>query len=895
MQTMTFPDPAKQLKKGREDLITSFLKGGCPNFERSHAILLDEYFIESFTQSMVGPRMRIYKKPYAMIALGGYGRMEQCIHSDIDLLFLFQKNVPNEAEELIREIIYPLWDLGLEVGHATLSLKEAVELASREQDAFTAMLDARFICGMSPLYSELQDRLGNRIVRGRANKLIAALIDRNNERHQRFGDSTYLLEPNLKEGQGGLRDYHTMLWVSRVRDRLKNPRDLEYHGYLSHDEYRGLRKALGFIWYVRNRLHFLAGRKSDQLHFEYQQKIASILKFKDTKGQLAVERFLGELHKSMDFVKQHNLIFVAEAGYSRPMRLLRKPPKKETRIQGLVVERNTINFESLEAILADPSLLLQVFAESARLKIPLGSEARRIVREFDYIVNKKFRRDPENVAVLEKILATPAVPFNVLYEMLNTGMLERLVPEFKQIRDRIQFDKYHLFPVDRHSIHTVRTLKDLAMPKTDVEDPLAQRIFKEIGKYRKALLWAALLHDIGKGGDGARHADHGAILVKKILSRFGYGQDLIETVSFLIKEHLFLIKTATRRDINDEETAVFCARRINDAKRLKMLYLLTVADSIATGPKAWNDWSAALLRDLFFKVLKIIERGELASLAAVEEVQRKKKEIVMSAASDVEREKVSRHFDQLSPRYLLYTPAENVAVHMELYEQLGNDPFVWRIDRDDTMNTRTITICARDRLGLFSRISGVFTLNGLDILNAEIYTWRNSIALDIFTVTPPVDQLFEDERWKKAATHLKKALSGDLDLSAAIAEKISEQHITTDYTPPRPVRIHIDNDTSSFFTIIEIFANDAPGLLFNITDALYRLELDVRIAKIATKVDQVVDVFYVRDQDGQKADTDEQTRAIEQAIHTVLKTTGMRGNEAPIDNYPNLYEEGVYK
>ncbi|MFZ5569486.1 MAG: [protein-PII] uridylyltransferase [Thermodesulfobacteriota bacterium] len=859
-----------QLRTKREKLISAFLKSGDADFQLKLSSLLDEYFIQSFEHSMVGPRMDIYKKPYAMIALGGYGRQEQCIRSDVDLLFLFEKNVPAEAEELIREMIYPLWDLGMEVGHATRSLRESIKLAGKELDVFTAMLDARFLCGMSPLYTEMMERLSTRLISGNTNKLTAGLIERNRERHLRFGDSTYRLEPNLKEGQGGLRDYHTMLWIARIKGNLKSPRDLEYHGYLSHDEYQSFRQALEFIWQVRNRLHQLSGRKTDQLHFEHQQKIAEILKFRDGDGQLAVERFLGCLHEKMEYIKQHNLVFLAEMGCGRKSTIFRRAPMKKSKVPGLEVIRNMINFVSLEHILAAPALLIRIFEESARLQIPLSSEARRVVREFAYLVNKQFRRDKGNIRIFETILLTPAAPFNVLNEMLNTGLLVRLIPEFRKIVNRIQFDEYHLFPVDRHSLHTVRTLKSFGSQEESPATDLCRSLYKELGQYKKLLLWSALLHDIGKGEEGHGHSARGAEIAGKILARTGYDEDQIATVVFLVKEHLFLIKTATRRDINDEETSIFCARRIRDIRLLKMLYLLTVADSIATGPKAWNDWSAALLRDLFFKVLNILEQGELASREAVEEVRKKKIDIVMSASTREDRAALTRHFELLPPRYLLYTPAAVIPVHMELYRRLGGRDFIWRIDRDLDLNTRTVTICAKDRPGLFSRISGVFTLNGLDILNAEIHTWRKGIALDIFTVRPPVDLFFEEQRWARAEKHLQAALTGELDLGAAVREKIEEQKTVVRPILKRPTRVEIDNEGSSFFTIVEVFTHDAPGLLFRITDVLFKQELDVWIAKIATKVDQVVDVFYVRDLFGQKVDDPHRVERVRLEIENAL-------------------------
>jgi [protein-PII] uridylyltransferase len=862
----TAPD---RLKKGRDQLISAFFeKGKTADFLYRHAALLDQYFIESFEASQIGPRMAFHKKPYAMIALGGYGRQEQCLHSDVDILLLFEKNVPAQAEHLIREILYPLWDLGFDVGHATRSIKDCLRLAADDIDVMTALLDARFLCGMSTLYAQLRERLNHSLTGGRVKKVVAGLIERNHERHDRFGDSSYLLEPNLKDGQGGLRDYHTMLWIARVQLKIIQPRDLEFLGYLSCEEFQQLNQALDFIWTVRNHLHHLTQRKFDQLYFEHQQTLASRLNFSHTHGQLAVERFLGKLHSDMAYIKETNLTFLAETSASRPS-WLKSTRRGKTDIKGLQVDNNQIGFVSTEQILRRPELLLLIFEESARLKLPLSWEARRVVREFSYLADKPFRADPKNVKIFEKILKTPAVTFNALNAMLQTGFLERFIPPIKAIKNRIQYNGYHLYPIDRHSLRTVRIMKTFA---DEPADPgLLTDLYREIGKQKSTLLWATLLHDIGKGRAGGGHSERGARIAARILKNMGYSPEVVETVAFLIENHLFLIEIATRRDTNDEETAIFCARRIRDAKRLKMLYLLTVADSMATGPKAWNDWTAELLRDLFFKVLNILERGELASRQAVETVDRKKKALLAAAASDEEKTLLEAHLDILSPRYFLYTDEQSIIDHMRLSHQLNDQPFVWRIIPGRNPRTRTVTICAQDRPGLFSKMAGVFTLNGLDILEAEIYTWKNNIALDIFTVRPPADLIYEDQRWEKAAGHLRSALAGELNLSPALSEKQNGFKPSACYVT-RPHRIVIDNETSGFFTIIEVFTRDCPGLLFHITDTLFRHNLDVRVAKIGTKIDQVVDVFYVRDREGQKINAPDQIESLRQAIDQVLST-----------------------
>jgi [protein-PII] uridylyltransferase len=857
---------ASQLQRKIKRLTARLLQGKAPDFLKQHARALDDYFRQAFESSMVGPRMDISKNPYAIIALGGYGREEQCIHSDVDLLFLFKKKVPTEAEGLIQEMVYPLWDIGLDVGYATRSLKECISLASKDFEILTPILDARFICGWSLLYSDLMDQVRHKITGKRSRTIINWLVEKNNLRHVQFGDSAYLLEPNLKEGRGGLRDYHTMLWISQIELNLRQPRDLEYLGLLSHKEFQTLRRSLTYIWKVRNRIHHLCGRKCDQLNFENQIKLADAMNYKQLNGQQPVERFLGDLHGQMELLKNQHLMFLHELGLERKRRRKKRKSQKQTRVDGLeVIKWGMLNFETAEKIIESPDLLIKIFEESARLKIPLSAEAKRLVRDFLPKVNTTYRKDPSIVKSFERILAAPAPKFNVLNEMLNTGFLVRFIPEFRSIINRIQYDEYHLYPVDKHLLRTVNTVKNFGTSKDNSLEPLCGQLYGEL-KNKVALLWAALLHDIGKGRTEEGHAESGAAMIEKILTRKGLDSEVVDNAAFLVRDHLFLVKTATRRDIYDEETAIIAARRVKDIERLKMLYLLTVADSLSTGPMAWNEWTAALLRNFFLKVLNVLEKGELATAEAVEIVDAKKAQIVDAAGSKKAKKHIGELIAVMSPRYLLYTPADQIAEHIKLYDGLGDSEFIWDIKRPADAGTRTVTICAKDRPGLISRIAGVFTLHNIDILDVQVFTWRNGIALDIFEVKPPPDKIMEDEKWQRAAKKLDEALSGAINLAKALKKKVPIYGQFGQRVSRKPHRIRVDNKSSSFFTIIEVFTYDFPGLLFSITDALFNSGLNIWVAKIATKADQVVDVFYVWDLNGQKIDEPDQVAAIKAAV-----------------------------
>jgi [protein-PII] uridylyltransferase len=852
------------LKNKRLQLEAQLLKKNTPVFLKNQATALDDYFRNSLEISQVGQALSEKNTPCAIIALGGYGRQEQCLHSDVDLLFLFEKSVPDEAEALVREIVYPLWNIGLEVGHATRSIRECVAMAKKDIEVLTPFLNSRFLCGMSPWYLTLMEQLRTKVLSRQPGKIITQLIKGTMARYQYFGASTYLLEPNIKEGRGGLRDYHTMLWIARIKYDLKHPRDLEYFGLLSHKEYQQLTQALRFIWQVRNRLHQLTNRKCDQLYFDYQQSMPQTLNITDRYGQTAVERFLGRLHSHMDLINQLFFTFLLEQGYKKMLYPNSRAVKKSS-IKGLAVDKEMLTFSSSEAILKNPSLLLQIFEESARLKMPLSAEGKRLLHEFLYLMNSDFASSKDNLTSFERILSMVTHEFNVLDDMLSTGFLSNWIPEFKQISHRIQYDEYHLFPVDRHSLRTVQAVKELGTSDGPNTDPLYKEFYQGL-KNRKLLLWAALLHDIGKGQTTSDHSAKGAEIVKIILEKKGYATSQIDLVTFLVQEHLLLVKIATRRDLNDEATAIACATKVKNVLRLKMLYILTLADSYATGPKAWNDWARTLVRDLALKVYRILETGELVSSKVIESTEEKKKTLLTLANSQDDIEQIDRLLQDMSPRYLLYSDPQEIYKHSRLYQQLNDNNFVWQVEKSDMPSHRVVTICAKDHPGLFSKIAGALTLGGFDILDAKVFTWRNNIALDIFEVKAPVDYEFEAERLEKTHGYLESALAGQLDIADALQRKMAAYRSNKMQPKTRPYQVVIDNESSSFFTIIEVHAYDFPGLLFSVTDTLFRCKVDVWVAKIATKADQVVDVFYTRGLEGQKIDNQEKEDFLKQSI-----------------------------
>ncbi|MEW6667419.1 MAG: [protein-PII] uridylyltransferase [Thermodesulfobacteriota bacterium] len=856
--------PVQELKEARTLLFARFSRGEDEgDFHESHTELVDQYFRRNLEESGTGQKLFRTKTPLAFVALGGYGRRELSVYSDIDVMILFESRIPPPARGLVEEAFYPIWDMGLELGHGIRSIKDCIRLARDDYGVLTSLLDARFICGDSGLYFTLMDSLQRKVLSKKAVSFSRWLAEQEQIRMSSYGDASYLLEPHLKEGIGGLRDYHHILWLSKAFFSLVALRDLEYMGMFSHREYEGLKESVRFIGLVRNRLHQMSARKNDRLTFDCQEKIAKTLGFKDDGDLLAVEQFLGRLHTCMTAVKSLHRSFVLTHLPSKGSRRDRIQP--EVLADPLQVLQGEIGFGSATSILRDPHLLMEIFERSSRLNTPLSLESRRLVREFLYLVDRDFRGSERASRDFLSIIGAPYA-FEALEQMSEVGFLGAFMPEFEHVRERVQFDSYHIYPVGTHLLHTLRHLKNLSKER----NLLLPDIFSDL-RSPQTLLLAGLLHDIGKVGKD--HARRGAHIARNILHRLGLDRESAEDVLFLVLHHLFLAETATRRDLNDEKVVVQAARLIQSVDRLKMLYLLTWADSKATGPRAWSEWTENLVQELFFKVLHTLEKGELATPDASKRIHLTRQRVRRALTGRLGDQKLDALFEIMPPRYVLDTDAGEMARHLHVFralrEEIRRSPssaFRLEATEEPACGSWELLFMAKDRPGLFADMAGVLALNNLNILSAHIYTWLDGTAVDIFKVSRPLDPLHTDALWEKVKRDLAGTFTGKLSLSQCLEEKSGHSRSRHPTQGTRPPDVRVDNASSDFFTLIEVFADDRVGLLYSITHTLFQLRLDIRIAKIATKADQIADVFYVLDLDGQKVLDPEQVEEIRKTL-----------------------------
>ena len=807
----------------------------------------------------------------ALVALGGYGRQELFPYSDIDLMILYQKEQEAEIKQVAEAILYPLWDTGLEIGHGVRTIEESIQHASHDFFFQVAMLDARFLAGSQELFERLLAQYRVRFIEGGREEFVRSMKAFRAARRERFGSHSYLLEPHIKEGKGGMRDIQAMLWTAKVVFGLDGLQDIVQTGIFLEEERERFATSWNELVKIRNRLHYISGRKNDQLYFEHQEELAQAFGYKTGMGKLGVERFMRDVHGHLQ-----NVAVITDLFFEHVDEVLGLAVKAErsstdrTLEKGIELRNNRIHLVVTgKELVARPYLLMRLFLASARTGIPVHHRTRKIVNANLELVDDKVRVSPRMSRPFFELLLHPADPLPVLEVMLETGLLTAYIPEFARISTLAQHDIYHIYTVDRHLLQTVAELRLLGGDDS--------RVYLSVASPH-ILYLAALLHDIGKGV-GGNHSLVGAEMVGAVGARLGLDPAECGCLAFLIRYHLFMPENALRRDLNDEPFIRRCAETIGDRDRLAMLYLLSIADSRATGPSAWSEWKGALLHEMFLKVSPYLEPGLIAA-AHPEMMQQQveqgvdwlREQVLSLLGSDGE----ARADVALLPAdYLLsFTPeavVEHILVRRQNYQVLQQKALIFP---RELRQHWSLLIMARDRSGLLAKICGVLALHNLSVLSAQIFTWEGgeavtamdglnprepgmALAVDVLEVRSLDGLRFREKDWQAVNDELDLALNHRLGLEHRIYQKLASSYERRKQSGvmllgQQKSRVVIDNAISDSYTVIEVHSEDRAGQLYYITQTLADFGINIYRAFIATEVQQLIDIFYVLDSEGQK-------------------------------------------
>ncbi len=850
MQTAIEPQDFKGLQARRQALDAYWQKGVSGSaLVRKHSDFIDHHLADSFAKNAPA------EEGFALVALGGYGRQELYPFSDIDLMLLYDPANKDELNSLVEAILYPLWDTGLEVGHAVRTLEECMADASEDFFFRVAMLDARIIAGSAALFAELTDKYKTAYIEGKRQEFLEDMLEQRVKRETQYGRHTYLLEPHIKESCGGFRDIQSMVWTAHVVFGLKDLASLQEAGLLSLEEFKRFEQAQDYLIRIRNRLHYVSGRKNDQLFFEHQEEMAQAFGFTNAKDLLAVEHFMREVYGHMQTISVTTDLFFEHV--EEVLGAEDGPNAGKTLEPGIEIRHGKIHLANTELIQSKPKLFMRLFYQSSRTGKPLHFRTRKAITANLHRVDDTLRHSRRNAKLYLAILAAPE-PFRILEEMLDTGFLAAYIPELSKVVSLAQHDIYHVFTVDRHLIQTINELQTLKEEESNVFGVVCSP---------HILFLAGLLHDVGKGF-GQGHADRGADLARQVGARMGLGADEIDTLDFLVRNHLFLSHTAQRRDLEDEDLIMRCARRVKTHEKLAMLYLLTIADARATGPTVWNDWKAALLLELYLKIALLLDRKDLS-----EHEQTRSAELgarwIREKVSELLPDGAKTNFDLFSDDYLLSFPPEVIVEHITHTKNLGKKDVLFF--HEQNRDSWSILIITKDRPGLLARIFGVLALHNLNVLAAKIFTWADGTAVDTIEVSSAISETYDWQDWEAMESEIHLAIKQRLGLEHRLARKLAPLRNKRQGVQQRlAAKVTIDNKASELYSVIEVFSEDRIGVLYDITKTLSDFGISIYRARIGTKADQVVDVFYVLDYDGKKIEDPAFKKELQQALLYVV-------------------------
>ncbi len=803
----------------------------------------------------------------AVLAVGGYGRAEMAPHSDVDLLFLTPWKITPWAESVIESMLYMLWDLKLKVGHSSRTVKDCLRLAREDITIRTALLEHRYLAGHQPLATELDEKLWAELFRNSGPEFIEAKLAERAERHKRQGGQRYVLEPNVKEGKGGLRDLQTLYWIGKYLHRVPSSEGLVGAGLLTRDEYDTFARAEDFLWAARCHLHYRAGRPMDQLTFDMQVEVAACMGYRDTGGRRAVEHFMQDYFRQATRVGELTRVFLTqlEARHAKPEASLMGLFRRTKRVSpGLKLVQGRIDVINPAAFLADKLNLIRIFEEALRTGYLLHPNVMRLIAANLALIDDDMRSNAEAVQIFSDLLLKHGNPERALRRMNELGVLSAFIPEFEPIVAMMQFNVYHHYTVDEHIIQTISTLAQIERGELVEELPVASGIL-QAGVNRKVLFVALLMHDIGKG----RPEDHsilGAQIARRVCPRLGLNPDETETVEWLVRYHLLMSDMAQKRDIGDPRTVRDFAKAVKTRKRLDLLCVLTVCDIRGVGPTTWNNWKAMLLRQLYRDTADALDGG-------LESVNRENREdeaksalqgqLAGWGAKDV-RVELARHY---AP-YWRGLSTETHAVFARLLRGLTENEIRIDLHPEPARDATRACFALADHPGIFSRLAGALALVGANVVDARTYTSKDGYATAVFWVQDVEGKPYEVSRLPRLRGMIEKTLKGEVLAREALKDRDRVKKRDREFR--FPTHITFDNEGSEIYTIIEVDTRDRPGLLYDLTRTLAANNIYIASAVIATYGAQVVDVFYVKDMFGLKLHAKPKQEALERKLRQAI-------------------------
>jgi [protein-PII] uridylyltransferase len=858
------------LREGRAEVERRLVSSPSAGHEiaRAQAFLIDQLvrIIHDHVVTSVYPmNNRSTGERLAVLAVGGYGRGEMAPHSDVDIAFITPIKQTPWCEQVIEAILYFFWDLGLKVGHSSRSLDDMVRMCRQDLTIRTAMLEARYIWGDQRLYREAQGRFWNDVVPGTERQFVAQKLAERSERHKRVGDSRYVVEPNVKEGKGGLRDLHTLYWIGKYIHKVREPAELVSVGLLTAEEYRAFHRAETFFWAVRCHLHTIAHRAEDRLTFDHQREVAARMNFSDRPGKSAVERFMQYFFLQAKVVGSLTGVFLAQLDEQfaarKPRGLLaglRRGGAKTVR--GYKVKGDKISAPSNDWFEKDPVRLIEIFTLADAENLEIHPETLRMISRDARLIRADVRRDKRANALFMELLTSQHDPEKVLRWCNETGVFGRFIPDFGRVNAQMQFDMYHHFTVDEHTIRAIGLLSRIEKGAVKEELPFASEIVTKV-KPRHALYVAVLLHDIAKGRAGD-HSELGAQIALDLCPRLGLDDQETAVVSWLVRQHLIMSATAFKRDIADWRTISNFIEIVQSVDRLRLLTMLTIVDIYAVGPGVWNSWKRQLIQELYDASEERLRLGHVEHGRAKRVEAKKEKAAALLGSRRALVEEVGT---QLGDSYWIAEPEDVIAMNLEQLAEAAGQPLTIATRYYAARGATLVTVIASDHPGLFYRIAGGIHLAGGNIIDARIHTARNGVAVDNFLVQDPLGRPFmEEAQLERLRTAIDNALGNRIKLLPQLANRpLARPRAETFDVRPRVI---FDNEASNRFTVVEVNALDRPALLNRLARVLFESRLMVHSAHITSYGERAADTFYVTDLLGGKVDSTTRLRTLQRKL-----------------------------